>query len=146
MKRIVTGRGDDGRDAILSEDGVKPVAGMPGSKNETRLFWSTSGPIQLPHDGSDPAREAEVQVKALGDSRFVFVTFPPGAKTPIHATQTTDFVVVVDGELWLVMENGDERIAQIGDAIIQNGTKHAWENRSDAPCTIAAVMIGAELR
>jgi len=26
---------------------------------------------------------------------------------------------------------------------VQNGTRHAWRNRSDAPCSMAIVLIGA---
>ena len=148
MRRIVTGRGADGRDAVILQDRVNPIAGMPGSRNETRLHWSTSGRIVLPHDGADPVAKAkgEMSPPSPGDSRFLFVTFPPGSATPIHATPTSDYVVVVAGELWLVMENGDECRLAAGDSVVQNGTRHAWDNRSAEPCTIAAVMIGAELR
>jgi len=144
MRRIVTGRGVDGRDAILRQDSLKPIAGMPGSRNETRLCWSTSGRIVLPHVGGDPVAKGEMVPPGPGDSRFLFVTFPAGSVTPIHATPTSDYVVVVAGELWLVMENGEESRLAAGDCVVQNGTRHAWDNRSAEPCTIAAVMIGAE--
>ena len=145
MRRIVTGRGMGGRDAILRQDGLEPIAGMPGSRNETRLCWSTNGRIVLPYDGGDPVAGGEMSPPSPGDSRFLFVTFPAGSVTPIHATPTSDYVVVVAGELWLVMENGEECRLAVGDSVVQNGTRHAWENRSAESCTIAAVMIGAEL-
>jgi hypothetical protein len=31
-----------------------------------------------------------------------------------------------------------------GDSYIQNGTRHAWRNRSDAPAVIAVCLIGAQ--
>jgi hypothetical protein len=31
-----------------------------------------------------------------------------------------------------------------GDMLVQRGTIHNWENRSDAPCRIAFILIAAE--
>jgi quercetin dioxygenase-like cupin family protein len=144
MKRVVTGTGADGRDAIVERGVVQPISGMRDSANETRLCWATSDHIRLPHDGVDPAADREMTTPAPGETRFVFITFPPGSVTPIHATPTIDCVAVVSGDLWLVMEDGGECQLGVGDGVIQNGTRHAWANRSAKPCTIAAVMIGAE--
>ena len=145
MKRIVTGRAADGRDGIISSGSVDPVAAMPGSRNETRLCWSTTGPIVVPRDAAEPMPEFARAPQAPGDSRFLLLTFPPRATTPVHVTPTCDYVVIVMGELWLVMDNGDECRLGVGDSVVQNGTLHAWENRAEMPCTIAAVMIGAEI-
>jgi quercetin dioxygenase-like cupin family protein len=144
MKRVVTGKTADGRDTIVEQGTMHPIAAMRGSGNEARLCWATSNRITLPHDGADPVAGAEMTMPAPGESRFVFVTFPPGSVTPMHATPTIDCVAVVAGELWLVMESGSECRLEVGDSIIQTGTRHAWANRSSQPCTIAAVMMGAE--
>jgi hypothetical protein len=32
---------------------------------------------------------------------------------------------------------------QAGDVVIQQGTNHAWVNRSDKPCQVAFVLIDA---
>ena len=144
MKRIVTGKAADGRDTIIAEGTVDPIAGMRGSGNETRLCWATSDRSRLPHEGADPVDGGQMTMPAPGESRFVFVTFPPGSVTPMHATPTIDCVAVVVGEIWLVMESGSECRLEVGDSIIQTGTRHAWANRSLQPCTIAAFMMGAE--
>ncbi len=144
MKRVITGPGPDGRDAILEQSVVHPIAGMAESKNQTRLCWATQGLVRLPHEGEDPVAGAAMTMPAPGDCRFVFVTFPPGSVTPLHATPTVDCVAVVSGEIWLVMEDGGESRLSAGDAVIQNGARHIWTNRSTEPCTIAAVMIGAQ--
>jgi hypothetical protein len=31
-----------------------------------------------------------------------------------------------------------------GDCVVQNGTRHAWRNRSNLPCLMAFIMIGAD--
>lgn len=145
MKRVVTGVGADGRDTILWQDDVEPIAGMPGSSNETRLCWSSPARIALPSDGSDPVVERTMSMPNPGEARFLFLTFAPQSATPVHATPTLDYVTVVSGELWLVMEDGGECRLAAGDAVVQNGTRHAWENRSAVPCTIAATLIGAQI-
>ena len=30
-----------------------------------------------------------------------------------------------------------------GDAVIQNGTRHAWRNPYDEPCQMVVVLVGA---
>jgi hypothetical protein len=39
-----------------------------------------------------------------------------------------------------VVETG-ETLVRTGDTVIQRGTWHAWRNRSDAACTVAALHI-----
>jgi len=60
----------------------------------------------------------------------------------MHVTETVDVMTVVDGEIWLVMEEG-ETLLRAGDSLVQRGTRHAWSNRSDRPCTLASTMIAA---
>ena len=42
----------------------------------------------------------------------------------------------------MLMEQGEVQIRS-GDCIVQRGTKHAWVNRSKAPCVIAFILIDA---
>jgi mannose-6-phosphate isomerase-like protein (cupin superfamily) len=60
----------------------------------------------------------------------------------MHETDTVDIVTVISGELYAVLE-ADETLLRAGDSFVQRGTKHAWSNRSDGPCTIVAVMMAA---
>lgn len=60
--------------------------------------------------------------------------FPPAKESgaPLrHRTDTLDDDVVLDGELWLLVEGGDVRLAP-GDRVVVRGVPNAWENRSDA--------------
>jgi quercetin dioxygenase-like cupin family protein len=63
----------------------------------------------------------------------------------MHTTATVDFDMVLSGEVWLELDGGAERMLRAGDCVIQNGTRHAWHNRSDAPCVMLVVLLGAEL-
>ena len=63
----------------------------------------------------------------------------------MHETQTTDYAIVIDGEIWAVMEEGETKL-NAGDVLIQRGTNHAWSNRSNAVASVAFVLVGAKPR
>jgi len=58
----------------------------------------------------------------------------------MHMTDTIDIVTVISGEIWTQVETG-ETLMRPGDTLVLRGVKHAWRNRSDADCTIAAFHI-----
>src|SRR5262249_46246426 len=58
-------------------------------------------------------------------------------------TSSIDYAIVLAGEIYALMDEG-EVLLKAGDVLIQRGTNHAWSNRSDAPCTIAFVLIDAD--
>ena len=62
----------------------------------------------------------------------------------LHRTRTVDFIQVLEGEIWAVMESGDEAKLVAGDCLVQRGTVHAWRNRSSAPAVFLAVMIAGD--
>jgi quercetin dioxygenase-like cupin family protein len=74
----------------------------------------------------------------------------PGAESPMHRTETVDVGVVLEGETWLLLDDGSETRVGPGDAVVQRGTNHAWANRSDRPVRMVFVLIdgaiGEELR
>jgi uncharacterized cupin superfamily protein len=55
-----------------------------------------------------------------------------------------DFDVVVFGEVVLELDDGAEVSLKAGDCVIQNGTRHAWHNRSSEKCVIAFSLVGAD--
>ena len=38
--------------------------------------------------------------------------------------------VVLEGEVWLVLDSGEEKLMRRGDISVQRGTNHAWRNKS----------------
>ena len=61
----------------------------------------------------------------------------------MHTTDTIDFEVVLDGEVWLELDDGAEVHLQTGDTVVQNGTRHAWRNRGDVTARMAVFIVGA---
>ena len=68
-----------------------------------------------------------------GPSRHVFM----------HRTQTIDYGVVLEGELVLIMDEGETTV-RAGDIVIQRGTNHGWSNRSDRNCRIAFILVDGQ--
>ena len=60
-------------------------------------------------------------------------------------TASVDIGIVLEGETWLVLDDGSETRMTASDVVIQRATNHAWENRSDAVVRMAFVMIDGAL-
>lgn len=60
----------------------------------------------------------------------------------MHTTPTVDYGLVLQDEIVLELDDGQCTQLSAGDIVIQNGTRHAWRNRSDKPVTMAFVLIG----
>ena len=69
-------------------------------------------------------------------------TFEPDAPG-MHTTDTVDYGIVLDGEVWLELDDGAETRLTRGDVIVQFGARHAWRNKADRPAVVAFVLVGA---
>ena len=74
-----------------------------------------------------------------------FTEMAPGAESPMHRTETVDVGVVLEGETWLLLDDGSETRVGVGDAVVQRATNHAWANRSDRPVRMLFVLIDATI-
>ena len=62
----------------------------------------------------------------------------------MHRTDTVDIIVVMDGEIDMELDDGAETHLNKGNIMIQQGTNHAWWNRSDKTCRLAIILIDAK--
>ena len=151
---------------------TRDYASTPGFR--TALAWATPATPRLPQNGSDPCPGQTSVVPAPHGTRMIIVQFPPdsvmsspefdpaaaGAEyaahlpglaecfeadgSGMHRTNSIDYDFIVAGELWLELDDGETRHLKAGDLVIQNGTRHAWRNRSAANATMISVLIGAD--
>lgn len=98
-----------------------------------------------PDDAPPPAVEVDPQ-EAVAEAERLF----PGvleAMSPDehgrHRTDTVDINLILDGELWLELDDGTETRLTPGYCVVQRGANHAWRNRSGRPALMASVLIGA---
>ena len=67
-----------------------------------------------------------------------------GSDDPMmHKTSTVDYLIVLKGEIWAILDNSEVCLKQ-GDVMIQRGTNHSWSVRTDEPCLLAAVLVNAD--
>lgn len=68
--------------------------------------------------------------------------FEPDGKG-MHTSQTIEYLIVFSGELYLLLDDGAEVRLPAGTCIVENGTRHSFENRGDVPALLAWVLLGA---
>lgn len=90
----------------------------------------------LPDEATMNALVAEAEDKLPG----LVGVFEPDAPG-MHQTVTVDYLIVVDGELWLELDDGAEVHLPAGSCVVQNGARHAWRNKSNGPATLAYVIL-----
>jgi uncharacterized cupin superfamily protein len=79
----------------------------------------------------------------VNGTRFAVLDFPPGNKAVKDGTETLDYVIVLEGEIEMDMDDSTVKLTA-GDILVQRGTNHTWMNRSDNRCRIAVVLIDAQ--
>jgi hypothetical protein len=62
----------------------------------------------------------------------------------MHTTDTIDFEVVLDGTVELELDDGKFVTLQVGDTVVQNGTRHRWRNPGPGIARLAVFMCGAQ--
>jgi mannose-6-phosphate isomerase-like protein (cupin superfamily) len=61
----------------------------------------------------------------------------------MHWTKTVDIGFVLEGEIELELDEATT-LLRAGECFVQNGTRHSWHNRTDAPCKMLLILVGAE--
>ncbi|MBL0741147.1 cupin domain-containing protein [Chryseolinea lacunae] len=125
------------------------ITAQPGTPDEHSLVLAPPGNgtrirvIEFPPEGEAirnlTGADAQAKFKSMGGESAS--TSQAGAPHPLmHRTQTVDYGIVLEGEITMVLDRGETTI-KAGDVIIQNGTNHAWANRSGKICRMAFVLI-----
>ena len=168
---VVTGHSPTGDATFVANRRPEPitVSALPGA--EFYLMWGT--PDGTPTVGDNPEPVTRPYFPGVGASRVIFLRWAPHSAEPQpavdpqqeadevaaklpglldpfdgeggkHTTDTIDYAICLEGELVLTLDNDEEHTLRPGTCVVQNGTRHAWENRSDQPALMCYVQIGAE--
>lgn len=60
----------------------------------------------------------------------------------MHLTPTTDYIMLLSGEVSLLLDEGEPIPLRPFDAVVQRSTNHAWINTGSDAAILMAVMIG----
>jgi len=168
VRRIVTGVNAAGRSYIVSDTLLPTAAVAPGAPVRAGL-WTTEGAPSSNKGTHDPVPDGVILytppahrggsvirvTDIVPDKQHAYdpeelrrrnckITPDRTAKHPgFHATDTVDYAVCLEGEVWAVLDEG-ETLMRPGDVLIQRGTYHAWSNRSDRVCRMLFILIDAE--
>jgi len=58
----------------------------------------------------------------------------------MHRTETLDYGIVTEGEVWLVLDTEEVRLVR-GDIVVQRGTNHAWSNRTEQMARMVFILL-----
>jgi mannose-6-phosphate isomerase-like protein (cupin superfamily) len=148
-RRVVTGHDPSGKSVVLSDGPPPQHHPMHGPDVGADFFeiWNSPRPVpQLTATEPEPNERAFTIMPVSGHLLRIIEIYPPsqgGKRTVMHRTSTVDYVVVIQGEIVLVLDDSEVTLRQ-GDVVVQRGTDHAWENRSAQPARMAFFHIDAQ--
>jgi mannose-6-phosphate isomerase-like protein (cupin superfamily) len=124
VRRVVTEE-HDGRSRIARDE--------QAPANE---FWEDLWIVEpgepLGRPATDAQRMRELMAGHVADDA-------PDVEAPFHRTSTLDLIYVLDGEIDLVLDDGEVHL-QPGDCVVQQHTNHAWRNLNDHPVRLLGLM------
>lgn len=130
--------------ARIRREGVEPAEAqlaLAPPKNGTRIRVLDIPPETAELRALD-AESARAHFEKVG-GHGTLVT-PGKSRHPfMHRTQSIDYGIVLEGEIWLMMDEGETLVRQ-GEIVVQLGTNHAWSNRSGRNCRIAFILVDGE--
>jgi quercetin dioxygenase-like cupin family protein len=139
-RRIVTGHDASGKSVVLS-DGPTPKTLDIGTAAFHEVWITAQTPVPIAATEAEPT-DRPVRTPPPPNGVMVrFTEMAPGSESPMHRTETVDVGVVLEGETWLLLDDGSETRVRTGDAVVQRGTNHAWANRSDRTTRMVFVLI-----
>ena len=144
LRRVITGTNEEGKSIVLIDDEVihfKEV--VPGFKRAD-IWMTETSPVD--NAGNEDMGAKEVLFPSRSETLFTYAEIEPGFgvdEAGWHTTDTIDYVVVLKGEVYFLMDEEDI-LLKAGDMLVIRGVRHAWVNRSTEPCILGGAMIGAK--
>lgn len=162
IRLVVTGHDPDGKGVVVKDELVGPHP-RRAAGYQSFLMWGADEPLHFPDDGLQATFEEPAP--AVGGLRLSILLVKPDAEFEaelaevgndqplpgvlesadgLHLTSTVDLGIVLEGEVWLELDNGREVHLGAGDCFVQNGTPHAWRNHGDTTARVGVAVIGVE--
>jgi hypothetical protein len=164
FRRLVTGRDANGRSVLLEDARIgegrlgnfnfwRTQAAAAGTdielaRREFPFFADPGGTVfrvfRLP--AAQPELTAE-QARELSAGFFAEIGVPScrvdTSRHPLmHVTPTTDYIMLLSGEVSLLLDAGEPIPLQPFDVVVQRNTNHAWINTGSEAAVLMAVMVG----
>jgi mannose-6-phosphate isomerase-like protein (cupin superfamily) len=148
-RRVVTGHDAGGKSVVVSDGPPPQQHPMHGEAVGADFHEMWGDADTVPELSSMVGREPNARpftiMPVSGHLLRILDVYPlkdGGKRTAMHRTRTLDYVVVIEGELVLILDDS-EVLLEPGDVVVQRGTDHAWENRSGQIARAAFFHIDA---
>lgn len=156
VRRVVTGIDEQGRHVIV-EDGASPNTFASESVAVSEVLWVDGPDISTTAniDRSSPGFPLEPPAGGLSARVIRMPGIPPGADPDttwlrvdgddpdapgMHATDTLDLMVVLEGSVVMGLDDG-ERTIGAGEFVVQRGTRHRWRPADAEGWTYFVTML-----
>jgi quercetin dioxygenase-like cupin family protein len=143
VRRIVTGHDENNVAKVLID---APATNHKGAEARSTLMWITDrnpANIAVGEAAEDMGARIVGTPPPANGTRFCVIDFPPNNHPHMHRTETIDYVIVIEGEIEMDMDNSTVKL-KAGDIMVQRGTNHAWANRSGKRARVAFVLVDAQ--
>lgn len=147
IRRVVTGHDSQGKAKVLIDDiAINERAGSAAGQFNTLMWCTDAMPCDMPvgEDAEDMGARQLGTYPPVNGTRFMIADYPPGNIPRMHRTETIDYIIVLDGEIEMELDDKATVTLRTGDVMIQRGTYHAWRNVSSKACRMAFVLIDAK--
>jgi len=141
LRRVVTGHDANGRAVVTIDEVSKNITSSRPGQTACVVWTTESFPVNNTGDADQGLRK--VGTTLSNGTVFRVVEFGPGVAPRNHRTDSTDYAVVLSGEIDMELDDSVVHL-NAGDVLVQRGTIHNWVNRSTKPCAIAFVLIDAK--
>jgi mannose-6-phosphate isomerase-like protein (cupin superfamily) len=136
MRFLITGIDDEGGSCLVTD---RPPTIVPFESGGIQVELATATE-SCPPPPRPPGRGGLVPMPGEpGIVRWNFISFPADTKTAVHHTDSVDFNVVLEGSVFIVLDDGPHRLDK-GDAIVVNGVDHGWQTAASG-CRMSTVII-----
>ena len=166
-RRVITGLDAEGRSIIVS-NGPSPGRFECGEWEEIWAFDQLPASLADPRDqvagdrfrltplagqigarlftisGNDGPDRSTASFEWSTKIDYTHTEAPSDDSPWMHRTPTIDIIVIISGEMYLILDGGEEVHLVPGDSVVQRGTMHAWRNSGVEPCLAVAFMVRAE--
>ncbi|KAJ5115497.1 hypothetical protein NUU61_001256 [Penicillium alfredii] len=135
VTRHITGHDASGN-AVIHSSTPGQWKSFEGSSMAFNVVYTTS---QFPADLNQEADiDAHEKIQQSGQLGLVnprgtvcrIVDFAPNNTPIVHRTQSLDYGIVLEGEIEMVLDEGDPVLMKRGDVAVQRATMHGWRNPS----------------
>lgn len=129
---------DEGRSLDSRPGSGMPYWPGPGGSRFLLVRWSPASDV--PAVAGDPSALTSEAERLLPELMGAFEPENPG----FHTSDSIDYGVCLEGEMWLQLDGQHGARITPGTCVVQRGTRHAWQNRSDQSALMLFVLVGAD--